>query len=448
MEQPIEITIGGAGPYDPAIGATDCLIPSKKGVSLLIEKRNVGYLKASETTPLVAGGFRLAAGTFQAGEIYFVFDSGVQYATSGGTYTNGFNFTQVIAALFGRVGWRQGTITGVPVVSVANLTSRSGRYFDHPLCSVFNVKKLIEDPAADDAKINAYLENLQRSAILRSLNGVLNEPEFLEVDLDFTRTGETNDRAINNGTLFVGRRIRVPALPDIAVQIDSVSLLFDRDVTFPLYLFQEGKKAPLWTGDVTAIAYEKTAVNLPEIILGYLGANTMGGAYFLGYFQEDLGAARAIDETRVCWNAGRNWKVETIQSAKVVGETNFTRTLVAGSPYSHGLTLQLTAFKDWTTYIVKKQNLFDELIGLQVTLQIIELCLLNVRSNPEERILKEQLTQLGLWAQLEGISPGVPDSPKIAGLRETIAREVTRVKKSFYPNYKAINYSGDDCNLN
>lgn len=452
MEKPLVITVDGAGPYDPASGTMDCIIPVKRDIDLLIERRtatfSIGFLKPSETIPLSTGGFRLAVGTFQAGDIFNVFDAGVLIATGGSTYTNGYNYVRVIGALFGRIGWRQATISGAPVANVANSTSRSGRYFNdfHALNSLNLVKKLIEDPLATDDDINAYLENLQRAAILRSLNGLFNDRELLEMRSDFSRIREQTDRPINHtGLLFVGRRIRPVAMADVSVQIDSVGLYFEADVTFPLYLFQEGKKTPIWSGNVTAIGKEKTVVDLPDIVLGYLGSNNIGGAYYLGYFQSDLGGVRAIDEARMGYTIANCYSLEAIETVKIIGETNFNRVIITGSPWTHGLNLQFTSFRDWTNWIVKKANLFDELIGLQVTIQIVELAVQNVRSNPEERDMKLQLQQLGLWTQLEGIAPGVPDGPKIAGLRDRVQRELKRVKESFYPCFKAINYPGNDC---
>lgn len=453
MEKPIEITVGGAGPYDPIAGVTDCLIPTKKGMDLLIERRStsparIGFLRSAQYSILTAGGFRLLGGdTMQAGDTLAVFDAGVHYATGSTDYTNGFNQARVMGAMIGRLGWQQGTIADSPVANALNATSRSGRYFNqfHPLCTLSIVKRVLEDPNATDEQINAFLESLQRAAILRSLNGVLNGPEYLEQRLDFDRQREQTDRPITPAGLFAHRRIRPAALVDVAVQIDSVSLYFDGDITFSLYLFQEGRKAPIWTGNVDAIANEKTLVELPDIILSYLGGNSMGGAYYFGYFQDDLGAVKAIDESRCGFNVANNWCLENMESVKIVGQTDFNRRYISGSPWSHGLNLKLNAFRDWTTYVVQRAALFDELIGLQMAVMIIELALNNVRSNATERILKDQLQAMGLWQQLDGVSPGTPEAPKITSLKDLVNRETARVKKSFIPNHRGINYSTHGC---
>lgn len=445
----MDITVGGPGAYDPAPNQTDCLLPHKKGMDLVVKQRGIGEKKPSEIQILSAGGFRLLGGdVFVLGDIWFIYDAGAVYASGANSYSNGFNYNQVISALFGRIGWRNSTIAGAPGMNGANATSRSGRYFNdfHAIASPHIVSKVLEDNEATNDQVNAYLESLQKGAIMRSLNGVLNEPEFLEVTLDFDRYREQNDRVVNPSGLFVGRRITPGKLMDRAVQIDSVGLLFDGDITFPMYLFQEGKQAPIWTGEVTAIANETTVVALPDLILSYLGTNHLGGAYYFGYFQEDLGGVKAIDQSRICVNVANNWEMEFIESKQTApGTPAFSRTIVNGSPWSHGMNVQLSAFKDWTQQIVRKQNLFDELIGLTVAATLIELALHNVRSNPEERILKDQLISLGLYQQLDGVSPGIPDAPKVVGLRNQITREVERVKKSFYPNHRAINYRLNDC---
>lgn len=444
MLKPLEILVGGAGPNDPAAGQPDAIIPSLKGQDLVISWRAAdsetgGYLKASEFQVLTAGGFRSLTGNLVAGDYYFIFEGGVKYASGSSSWTNGFNYSQTIAALFGRLGWRQGTITGAPVADGNNATSRSGRYFDdfHPIVSLQNVKQIIEDPAASDAEINAWLDATQRGVILEALNGVINEREILEIGTDFNRYTEANDREIINETNFVGRRITPGKVLELAIQLDAIALYFDGNITFPLYLYQEGKKAPIWTGNVTAVANEKTLVTLPDLVLGYFGVNHIGGAYYLGYFQEDLGSVKAIDESRIDYSPSNCWTIEFIESRRI--GSDFDRKIVKGSPWSHGLNLQLSAFKDWTNQIVKKANLFDELIGLQMAAKILERALYAVRSNSTERILKDQLLTLGLF-DLSGTNPGVPDAPVTTGIRQKIEREIKRVKKIFFPAPRAVNY--------
>jgi hypothetical protein len=435
--EPIEITVGGPGAFDPAAGSTDCLIPELRGLQLLIEKRNFGPLKAAEFQPLPAGGFRLIA-PFQAGEVYFVFRSGLSYQVEDSGYTNGFQFAKVISALFGRLGWRADTTAGAPVPSADNSLSRSGRYFNdfHALCTLSNIKQILTDPKATDLQINQELEAMQSSVIMRALNGVLNEPELLESGWDFVRDGEQNDRTIENQGLFVGRRIALAPLEDQALQLDRVGLYFDQDVSFPLHLFREGQAAPLATLQVQAIAWQKTAVDIAGWVLSF--QEGFGAAYYVGYFQNDLGAARAIDESRSGPPEMYSWACELIQ-AKQTGAASFDRHIRQGCPWSSGLNLRFSAFRDWTYTITRKAALFDELVGLSTAALIVEKAIHTVRSNSTERALKDQLVSLG-FMDLTGAFPA-PDGPKVTGLRQMIEREAKRVKKSFYNTPRGAVYS-------
>lgn len=453
MQKLIEITVGAnitrngviLGPA-PAVGQADCVIPQVAGADLVIWQRGVGPKLANEYSILAGGGFHLLGGDlFGIEDIWFALPAGVlgsdDHVTS---YTNGYDYSRVIAALFDRLGWRAGTIEGSPAIEAGNMTSKSGRYFNdfHAILTPYMLKQVLEDPKASDAEFNAFLTGLTRSSILQALNGVVNFPEQLELRSDFDRCGEQNDRPVNNEGLFVYRRIELARLTDVAVQIDSVGLYFDADVTFPLYLFREGNKAPVWTTEVTALANEKAVVPLPDLVLSYMGANNIGGAFYFGYFQSDLGDARAIDESRIGWNCANHWRIDFMQSRQT-GALEFDRKIYTGSSVSGGINLQLSAFKDWTTLIVKRPNLFDELIGLQMAARVIELALNNVRSNPEERILKDNLIRMGLYQTLDGTVPGVPDAPKIEGIGKRITRELTRVKKAFCPEFRSITYTRD-----
>jgi hypothetical protein len=84
-------------------------------------------------------------------------------------YANGFDTDLVLPALRKRLGWRQPTVAGSPVLTVANTTSLSSRYFGqsfHALCTIANLKSNQEDPAIIDADFNTYLSTLQDDLIM------------------------------------------------------------------------------------------------------------------------------------------------------------------------------------------------------------------------------------------------------------------------------------------
>src|SRR5689334_14475823 len=148
--------------------------------------------------------------------------------------TNGFDLTKVLAAMHSRIGWRQPIATGAPSVSTANKTSKSGRYFQdfHSLVTVENVKKTMEEANASDTNLNTHLTNLTDAAIMRVLSAVFRTKDFLEHTVVMSPVANQPVRTTSNTGLFVGLEINIAKATDIAVQIDSIQLLFDTSTTF------------------------------------------------------------------------------------------------------------------------------------------------------------------------------------------------------------------------
>jgi hypothetical protein len=344
-------------------------------------------------------------------------------------YSNGYDVTAVIAALKDRIGFRQPLGTGVPTLTTAVTTSNSGRYFQdfHSLVTVQNIKSTMEQPEAVDADLIIYLGQLRQSAIMRVLNGVFNSLDIIEQMQLFTRYGQ-NDQLITNTADFVGYEIDIADSPDAALQIDALQLLFDSAVTFNVYLFKDGFSTAIWTQSVTTTAGEIKVVTLTDKVLGR-------GKYYLGYFQDDIGAAKAYREQVADWNCTRMFRAQPVK-AQATGATTFNRNERSYPAEPYGLNIEVSSFKDHTSQIVRKAAMFDELIGLQLAYMIIEQTVYSTRSNTDERILKDQIDRVGVQLDLNGAAP-ISDGPKVTGLKQRIERELATVRKAFYPSPKA-----------
>lgn len=442
MSKPIVITVGGAGPYDPVAGETDVIVPSIKGLDFYVGAPGYGPIPYSDYSALSAGGFRLIR-PLQDTDKYWIYVTGLLYGNDTvGSYTNGFDFNKVLNALFGRIGWMQ--TADSPVLDTTNLISRGGRKFNdgsfHALITLNNIKAIMEQAGASDLDYNAYLVSLQRAIILRTLNGVFNEPELICQSLLYDRWSYgSNDQPVINAGKFVGVQIKVPPRLDMATQIDSVGLYFDSDVTFNLYLFNDIKKTPVYTIQVTAVANDQTVIDLTDVILNYIGGSNHGGVFYLGYFQDDLGSAKAILENNVSFKGNTPYGAITIEAA-ATGATEFNRSNISYSLKSNGLNPLLSVFRDHTWQVVKKASLFDNLIGLQMSAQVVEQSLFANRSNSTERAVKEGMDKVQASMELSGVAP-ISDGPKTTGLRKQIEQELNRVKNSFFPKAKAMSVS-------
>jgi hypothetical protein len=455
MVKPIQITVGGAGQYDPAAGGTDYVNASLSGQDGYVFRSGYGPLPYGSYDVLPSGGFRLkgpavvlsqvlgtedpyTGNVFRPGEMYTWQSFGLLFTNESDGYTNGFDFARVMSAMYGRIGWRQPEAAGSPVVASTNLIAKSGRHFQdfHALVSVANVKATIEEAGADDTNLNIQLEQLQRAAILRCLNAVFREREYLDQSLLYTRLERQQVSTVENEGLFVGYLIKVGQANDISTQIESVTLNFDTDKTFTLYLFAEGKKTAIWSQSVDAVGGEATQVVLDGLVLNYLSNHCK--RFFFGYFQDDLGSTKAVKE-QATWSTTRCFSAQPVQSAKVGADLNREQFSLTNTPY--GLNLEVTSFRDHTQSIVRKASLFDEAVGLTHAYMVIEQILTAARSNATERLLKDAIDKVGMQLELTGAAP-ISDSPKIQGMTGRIDQELKRLRLSFFPKPKSqvVNY--------
>jgi len=345
-------------------------------------------------------------------------------------YSNGYDQSAVITALKDRVGFRQPLGTGAPTLSSAVTTSNSGRYFQdfHALVTIDNIKASMYYPAASDANLIIYLGELRSAAIMRALNGVFTGKQIVDAPMKlFSRRGN-NDELESNDGLFVGYAVKVADTHDAALQIESLELYFDSAVSFDVYVFADGNQVPKSTHAVTTVANKITTVDISELILGQ-------GLYYIGYFQDDIGSAKAYRQQVDCWNRQLQFSA-TPMSAEATGATTFNREEISYTGEPVGINLSVSSFKDYTTAIKRKAAQFDELIGLTTAYSVLEQIIYCVRSNPNERILKEQLDRIGVQIDLNGVAP-ISDSPQVMGLKQRIERETEAVGQSFYPKLKA-----------
>jgi len=112
---------------------------------------------------------------------------------------------------------------------------------------------------------------------------------------------------------------------------------------------------------------------------------------------------------------------------------------------THGFNIQLSAFRDYTQMIVDNAYLFDNLIGLQMAADVIEMIQNNTRSNKDQRITGE-LTKM-LYSDLNHAGPS-DESPFSAGLKSKITNEVHRVKRDLFPKKKVTSITHDTQNIN
>lgn len=425
MSKPLQITVGGPGPYDPVNNATEISIPILDGAEFYLEKEGQGTMPYSAWQVKSGGGVTLLGGLkFVTGDTYTIHVTGYSLSSTATNYTNGYHSGKVLNALFGRLGWSDASL------NATNTTSASGRKFDdgsfHTLVQVPLIKKTVPD----QSDWNSYFETKQKAVILKALNSVFNRPEFFEQTNLYERDDDVEATVAPSGRA-VGYEIEVCDRYDVSQQIRSIDLYFDGAATFNVYLFKQGSLTPVKTQSVTTVANEKVTVSLTDWVLNRKESKK----YFLVYFENDLGGVKAIRESNACYVKTLMFEAEAI-SAEATGATTFQRSSYQYTLQPQGLNAFVTSFRDQTQNIINQPHLFDELIGLHNAYTVLEDMNYAVRSNSAERVVKDQLTQVGLQLDLNGTA-AISDGPKTTGLRQRIERETTRVREAFYPKVRS-----------
>ncbi len=358
----------------------------------------------------------------------------IQVQTTG-FITNGFNPTQVLAALNRRVLWKS---QGV---------SQSGRYFQdfHPLANESYLRQLASiDDYADYA---AYLSSLNDSVVLECVNAVYNAPQIIDKSqLVFQRSDimlVTQPVDNQNPPQFVGLKMQL-APGDYGIKVSNLMLFFNETITIPIYLYNDFDEQPMYKLMATTSANQQKIINLQDnVFLNYLTpANNKGGIWYFGYYQADVIAAsptaRAIYypivinqfHPVVCWSFSAPTQV-------VNGSLNFQRQVVGANNLTYGMNLEISTIVDATNNIVENPSLWDNLIGLKAVTKNIETYVYSDRVNGVQSIIQN----LGGLDRLNDILNGRPGNyregeAKIVGLIERVNDAIETVKQGFEEEYR------------
>lgn len=336
----------------------------------------------------------------------------------------------VKTALLTRVGWKQPTTSGYDVLTGDNLVSLSGLYFSdfHKALTIKNIKDTQEDESISDVDFNTYLLDCQKSAIVRVLNGVFNKDSIIDQFQFYSRWDGRNFETREKESKFVGFRINLVDDYGYALRINSLSLLFDSAVTFNIYCYHSAKGL-IYTKSVTTVANTETIVNLTDLILSISELTYKQGEFYIGYFEDDLSTAKAIEYTSPDYEEAHIFHYSGVE-IEPTGATSFDKETTVYTFDNYGINLEVTEVKDYTSVICRNANLFDEAVGLQMAVDLIEQIISSTRSNGTERITKDQLASL--YNDLNLDMP-TDERPYSAGLKNRLKRELQRLNRNFFP---------------
>ena len=360
------------------------------------------------------------------------------------TITNGFDLYRLMqtTALKGRLGWKQPTgtnIPNIPTLSTANKMATSGRYYGSQfhkgatLVNYFNTQENL-DISADD--FNQLLQDEEQAVVMRLLNAVFNRPALIEHCANYTRQANIRNIIIPNGGNFCGYRINV-AEGNYAVNIDNIGMAFDGAVTFNMYLFNDLILRPVYTKSVTSQPFTQVRVQLDWVMnfINSTNSGNLGGVWYLGYFQDDLGGVKALDEQLNLWADSKIFGAYPFQSPKI-GLLDFNRRQPSVNFRSYGFNFEASSYRDYTQVIVQNANMFDEARGLAMAINVLEQVQFTTQTNSTQRQISEALDKYSKDLNIPESS--ITPNPFLSGLDVQLQREIQRLNDNFWRKAQAM----------
>lgn len=341
--------------------------------------------------------------------------------------SNGFDEAKVLAALRGRIGWKQPFNPEYAIVDNDNQATASGRYYNdfHHSVTIPNIKELQEYAGISNADFNKLLSSLSDSNILSVVNAVFCQPQLVDQpEFMYERSDRTTPQTVALTDTFNGYRLSVVDTGYMA-QLHMVRLLFDTDKAFKLYVFKENKPNPVYTADVAVTAGDVTEIVLNNFLLS-------GGRYFVGYFVSDLGTAKPIEYSS-CFKSYHIVGIDSISVPKSGATSIATDQFQDRGSVTHGINLEISSYKEYTNKIVRSANFFDELQGLSMCINVMEMIYYSNRSNGVQLMAQDK--EMELKSDMERFP--TKEFPMSPGLKSKYKRELERVRLLFFKKAKA-----------
>lgn len=267
-------------------------------------------------------------------------------------------------------------------------------------------------------KVQASIKKLVSSLIRgKKLNG--NTKTLLEDAQLYQNAGNYADKELKQGR-FVGMQIVFKRYQSLQATINKISTQFSEAATGPLkiYLYHTSSNEPLAEYEVTPD--KKLSVqwhDLQEAVLRTGASYDTGGAFFIGYYEDDLElGVQAINLTNFNFRTGpcstcggyyddsfKNWYkyISVLPVAIPASFINADRTIFnwdAATYYEEtktfGLNLHLTVGCDITNIICRQSALFDDALLQQFAVDILTEIAHSTRTNR----IQERTKQTAMFA--------------------------------------------------
>jgi hypothetical protein len=341
---------------------------------------------------------------------------------------------RIKSEMFGGVGWRQTTLTGYPTLDADNLESRSGLIFQDAtsFVTIQNIYDCQQDDSLNDAGFNTCLDNLQDAVILETCQKIQqNESDFIQ-SVNLFPYEKLFKNTLDPDSRFVGFQIKNTRQTDVLSKINWIELSFDSIATFNVYLYNSNKpSSPIKTVEVTTVANESVVVNFEDWELA--DAETFKGGYFYwGYFEDDLGGAKALKKDYDLSDYQVYTKCNYISPMTMsYSGTTIDPESITETNDTYGLNFCIDSYNDYTELFIRNKAMFYQAIYYQMAEKIYNLIRTSTRSNIVERLTNNETVLNRMAFELYGNAEA-----GIEGTDGKLKRTIQNLRKTLF--YKPL----------
>lgn len=343
--------------------------------------------------------------------------------------------SKIQEGLFGIVGLRQPLDPSFPILSEQNLTSRSGLYADDvPPFKLKLLKDTQEYISISDEQLNAYISQMQKTAITSVMFKVFDQGSYIDRNYLFSRAN-SRTKVINQisiGQCF-GFKIEVGARKNLGFKINRVRLEFDFDgseVDVTLYLMNSFLNEPIYSKEIT-INKSDFIQDLDWVIDST--ENDYKGNYYLLIQAKD--GARLQPFERNYENSPAQNDIAFLDFEQIIIPNFNSEMFVFENEISFsqnvGINPDVMVYDDFTDFVLNSQNLFARAIQLEFAIALMMQVATSTRSNRDERLGREIVAMMLVSINgEEGKSKGLKGS--LYHEVGQIKKEIEKLKKSFF----------------
>jgi hypothetical protein len=342
-----------------------------------------------------------------------------------------YNTSKVVTELKKVVGWRDfWDLSEIPTLGSPLNDSESGQYFQE-FSGALRLD-YIQSLLASNRTLTTYLDTVEEEAIKQVLNQIETYKQLKNVGKDIATNDVVYDMGrkqqnITNESRFCGVMFQLNQTVGLAAILNRVGLYLTAPVTnLNLYLFHSTQEQVISTYQFTTAKSNSFSWQELQIKLEYDidTSGISGGAWYLGYYQDDLAAqsSQAVRYTAMNWSNGycstcdggaKQKKYNSIASRlSMMGfyvpngslpvdknERFDTDLVVKTNSNNWGFNFNISIVCDTTQFWIDNRITLVKVLGLTVAMKVLEMMKYSSQINNVEEAVKVMIVR-----DLEGAS--------------------------------------------